>query len=98
MVVGAMVMRLHLPTSESLKEKRQVVKSLIARLAHQFGVSVAEVGELGVWQIAELGVACVSNQHTQVDRVLDAVVSYVEETRPDLEITDCARETFTVFG
>lgn len=98
MVVGAMVMRLHLPGSQSLKDKRQVVRSLIARLGNQFGVSVAEVGELGVWQIAELGVACVSNQHAQVDRVLDAIVGFVEETRPDVEIADCARETFTVFG
>ena len=46
MVVGAMLLRLHVPTSQSLKDKRQVVKSLTARLANQFGVAAAEVGEL----------------------------------------------------
>ena len=98
MFVGAMLVRLHLPSSESLKDKRQVVKSLSARLTNQFGVSVAEVGELNVWQVAELGIACVSNQRSHVERVLDAVVKYIEDTRPDLDITDCARDTISVFG
>lgn len=90
-------MRLHLPGSESLKDKRQVVKSLSARLTNQFGVAVAEVGGQGLWQVADLGVACVSNQASQVERILDAVVKFIEDTRPDLEISDCARETMTVF-
>src|SRR5579884_3488908 len=97
MVVGAMLIRLHLPASQSLKEKRQVVKSLTARLANQFGVSAAEVGELDVWQVAELGVGCVTNEVGHAERVLDAAVRYVEETRPDLEILDVARETVTLF-
>jgi len=97
MVIGALLLRLHLPTSASLKDKRQVVKSISARLTNQFGVAVAEVGEQGVWQVTELGIACVSNQAGHVERVLDAVVKYVEETRPDVEITDCGRELVTVF-
>lgn len=96
MVVGTLLLRLHLPNSSSLKDKRQVVKSLSARLTNQFGVSVGEVGEQGLWQVAELGVAYVTNQVSHAERILDAVVSYVEETRPDLEVTDCARETLTV--
>jgi uncharacterized protein YlxP (DUF503 family) len=97
MIVGAMLVRLHLPASESLKDKRQVVKSLIARLGNQFGVAVAEIGELNTWQIAELGVSCVSNQAGQVDRVLDSVLKYIEETRPDVEILAADRESLRVF-
>lgn len=97
MVVGTLLLRLHLPNSESLKDKRQVVKSLSARLSNQFGVAVAEVGEQEVWQIAEIGVAAVSNQVSHAERVLDTVVRYVEDTRPDLEITDHGREILTVF-
>ncbi|HVC32487.1 MAG TPA: DUF503 domain-containing protein [Chloroflexota bacterium] len=97
MVVGMLLVRLLLPNSESLKDKRQVVKSLRARLTNQFGVSVAEVGEQDVRQIAEIGIALVSNEVSHVERVLDNVVKYVEETRPDLEITDCARDVQTFF-
>lgn len=85
-------MRLHLPASDSLKDKRQVVKSLAARLANQFGVSVAEVGELTSWQVAELGVSFVSNQAHHAEKVLDKVVTFVEETRPDVEVVGVSRE------
>ncbi|MGH2461304.1 MAG: DUF503 domain-containing protein [Chloroflexota bacterium] len=97
MVVATLLLRLHLSGSESLKDKRQVVKSLSARLSRQFGVSVAEIGELEVRQVAELGIAMVSNQVSHAERVLDSAIRFVEETRPDVEITDIGRETLTVF-
>jgi uncharacterized protein YlxP (DUF503 family) len=96
MIVGTLILRLHLPASESLKDKRQVVKSLTKRFANEFGVAAAEVGELNVWQIAELGMASVANERAQVERVLDSVVRYIEDTRPDLEILDTYREIMTI--
>jgi uncharacterized protein YlxP (DUF503 family) len=98
MVVGSLLIRLHLPASDSLKDKRQVVKSLQARLTNEFGVAVAEVGELASWQVAELGVAFVSNQASHAERVLDKVVRYVEETRPDVDVIDVARDVDMPFG
>ena len=92
MFVGALLVQLHLPTSDSLKDKRQVVKSLIARLSAQFGVSVAEVGQLDARQSAELGVAKVSNEAHHVEGVLEALVRFIEETRPDVEVMSVARE------
>lgn len=97
MIVGVLLLRLFIPNSESLKDKRQVVKSLGARLTNRFGVSVAEVGEQDAWRTAELGIACVSNQVGHAERVLDTVVSYVEETRPDLEVIACSRDTLSPF-
>lgn len=97
MYVATMLLRLHLPTSQSLKDKRQVVKSITARLANEFGVAVAEVGELHVWQVAEIGVACVSNAAQHAEQVLDAALRYVEETRPDLEILDVGRDAASFF-
>ena len=87
-----MLVQLHLPTSDSLKDKRQVVKSLIARLSAQFGVSVAEVGQLEARQNAEIGVAHVSNEAHHAERVLEAVVRFIEETRPDVDVIAVARE------
>jgi len=96
-VVGSKLIRLHLPASQSLKDKRQVVKSLTARLANQFAVSAAEVGELNSWHVAELGVAYVSNQASHAEKVLESALRYVEETRPDVEVLDVARDTMSPF-
>lgn len=97
MVVGVLLLRLEIPNSGSLKDKRAVIKSLQARLGQQFGVSVAEVGEQAAWRAAELGVALATNQVSFAEQMLDAVIRYVEETRPDVEIQGADREVSTFF-
>jgi len=57
MVVGISQITLHLPGCHSLKDKRQVIKSLVTRIRHQFEVAIAEVEEQDRWQIAKLGVS-----------------------------------------
>ena len=57
MIVGTLRVRLLLREARTLKDKRQVVKSIKDRLRNHFNVSVAEVDELDNRQIAVLGVA-----------------------------------------
>ena len=92
MIVGVARLRLRLPENQSLKGKRGVVKSLCARIQGQFGVAVAEVAENDLWQITEIGVACISNDRGHADAVLDRVYRYVESTRLDLELLDFETE------
>lgn len=96
MIVGILRLRLRLPENASLKGKRGVVKSLCARIQGEFRVAAAEVGEHDLWQIAEIGVACVSNQRGRADAVLDRVVRYVESTRLDLELLEVETELLHV--
>ena len=70
MKVGVSQITLHLPGCHSLKEKRQVIKSVMARVRQQFEVAIAEVDEQDRWQIARLGVSCVSNSSQHVDEML----------------------------
>jgi uncharacterized protein len=88
MIVGAAAVRLHLPASHSLKDKRQVVKSVLARLRGHFEVAAAEVDDQDVWQVATLGISCVSNDNAHAHDLLDNAIRYIEESRPDVEITD----------
>ena len=88
MIVGACQLRLHLPQSQSLKDKRQIVKSVLARLRGSFDLAAAEVGDQEVWQLATLGLACAGNEATHVEEVLQHAVRYVEESRPDCAVTD----------
>lgn len=78
---------LHLPGCHSLKDKRQVVKSIMARVHQRFEVAIAEVDEQDRWQIAQLGVSCVSNSSQHVDEILGRVRRYIEETRPDVIVS-----------
>lgn len=78
MKVGVVLVRLHLPLPCSLKEKRAIIKGLIARVKREFNVSIAEVGALDDRRRAELGVALVSNDGKLNNRVLAKVVELIE--------------------
>lgn len=95
MVIGCLTLTLHLPLSRSLKAKRQVVRSLVARMRRTFNVAVAEVDSLDSWQLAVIGVTCVSNDRRLADRTLQQVASWVADdagggeailTRQDIEV------------
>ncbi len=88
MVIGACSLELHIPGNGSLKGKRQVVKSLLARLRKEFNVSVAEVGAHDVWQSAVIGVVCVSNDRDYVHGLLTRVAHWVEDSRLDCDLVD----------
>ncbi len=94
MFVGACRITLHIPASQSLKDKRQVVRSLVARLRNQFNVAAAEVDEHDLRQLAVLGLSCVSNDHQHAEEILDNAARYIESTRPDVEITDVHVDVF----
>ncbi|MGI8773129.1 MAG: DUF503 domain-containing protein [Acidobacteriaceae bacterium] len=61
MPVAALTLELSIPHSRSLKDRRQVVRSLKDKLRQGFNVSVAELDEAVTWQSATIGVAAVSN-------------------------------------
>ena len=82
MIVGVCTVELYLPNGHSLKEKRQVLSSLKERLRNKFNVSVAEVGDQDLWQKAILGIACVANEGTHVNQVLDQVLNVIRSIPP----------------
>jgi uncharacterized protein YlxP (DUF503 family) len=88
MKVGVSRITLHLPGCHSLKDKRQVLQSIMARTRQKFDVAIAEVDEQDVWQIAKLGVSCVSNSGQHIDQILGNVQRFIEETRPDIIVTN----------
>ena len=78
MVVGTLSVTLQVTTSTSLKEKRQVIRSLTARLRQTFNVAVAEVGDQDLWQSAIIGVACVSENARHADEMCQKVLNFVD--------------------
>jgi uncharacterized protein YlxP (DUF503 family) len=88
MNVGVCKLKIHIPGSQSLKDKRSIVKSLTSRLQKQFNVSTAEVDDHELWQIATIGIACISNHNYRVEEVIDNVISTIERDYPTVEIIE----------
>ena len=88
MNTGICKVRLHLPGSQSLKSKRRDLKSIISRLKSQFNVSVAEVDDYDLWQMATIGIACVSNHDQHIDEVLSKVMNFITRNYPEVEIVE----------
>jgi len=86
MNVGVCRIDLRLPENHSLKGKRQVIRSMTARLKNTYNVSVAELDNQGLWQLATLGIACVSNHRRHADEVLSNALRFVAQNYPDVEI------------
>ena len=92
MNVGVLRIVLHLPSSGSLKSKRQTVAGLLRQVRDQFDVAAAEVGDGNRWQIAELGIACVSNESRHADEVLARVLTFVESRARDAVVANVSTE------
>jgi uncharacterized protein YlxP (DUF503 family) len=95
MIVGTIKIKIHIQWSHSLKEKRMVVKSICARVQNRFKVSIAEVEEQDTHQLIVLGIACVTNDSTKADSIIDNIINYIESNTEgdiiniDREILSC---------
>ena len=87
MVVGICTVELVIPESNSLKDKRQVIRSLLDGVRRRFNVSAAEVDQLDIWRRATLGFAGVSNEQKFLDQVLSKVTRWIEQN-PRVNVVD----------
>ena len=92
MHIGVCRIMLHLPESASLKDKRQVSRSLSTRIRNSFNVAVAEVEDHELWQRLTLAVCCVSTDSAHANEMVSKVVNFIEETGRDLELLDYETE------
>ncbi len=88
MSLGVCRIELRLPENGSLKDKRKTLKSIISRVHGQFNVAIAEMDNQDLWQLATLGVACLSNDSKQANSILSNVVDYISRSRLDIEVLD----------
>ena len=85
MIVGLCTVELFISESRSLKDKRQVLHSLKDRLHGKFNLSIAEVDGQDLWQKAVLGMACIANEGSHVNRVLEQALNVIR-SMPTVEV------------
>ncbi len=88
MAVGLLTLELYLPMNDSLKGKRSILKPLIARIRHDYNVSVCEAEAQDVLTRAVIEVACVSTNGTLAHRHLQDVAHRVEQWHGDAQLID----------
>ncbi len=91
MLIGTAQITLYAPWVHSLKEKRMVVNSLLAKVQNQFHVSAAEIDCQDVHQTIGIGIACVAGTAALADSVIDHAVNFIESST-EAEITDVLKE------
>ena len=78
MFVGICQIDLIIHNSNSLKEKRQILKAIIERVKNRFNVSAAEVGDNDVWQRSQIGLSVVGNDSSHINSMLDKILNFIE--------------------
>lgn len=92
-IIGLCELEFYLPDALSLKDKRSIVKSLLARVRQQFNVSAAEVDMLDAPQSAKIAIVSVSNSNRHIQQVLQNVVKWIEAQYPQAMIVQENIET-----
>ena len=79
MIIATITFKLHAPWVHSLKEKRMIVKSILAKLQNRFHVSAAEIDEQDTHQIIVIGVAAIVPHNARADSLMESISRFVEE-------------------
>ncbi|WP_373897348.1 DUF503 domain-containing protein [Haloimpatiens sp. FM7315] len=78
MIVGTAKIYLYADWVHSLKEKRMIVKSLIARVHNKYNVAIAEIENQDYHKSVVLGIACVSNDTRHANSIIENVLGFIE--------------------
>lgn len=79
MVVGVGCITLRIHHCRSLKEKRRVVKAIVARIRNHFNASVAEVADNDIYQRAVIGVSLTGSDRRLINTKLDKLFNFAED-------------------
>ena len=78
--IGLLSLEIHIESAQSLKDKRQVVRSLKDRIRRRFNVSIAEVDHQSSWQLCTVAVVAVASNQAGVESLLGSVERMAADT------------------
>jgi hypothetical protein len=86
MIIGTCIVEFYIPCSRSLKDKRRVLKSTLAKIRNKFNVSVAEINSHELWSKAVIGIVCIDNDSRHANKVLSNIINMLENEPCGAEI------------
>lgn len=78
MLVGKLEVEVYIPWATSLKDKRQVLKSMVQKSKNRFNISIAELNNEDLWQRATIGVAIVGDNQEYLQRQLQLLINFFD--------------------
>lgn len=90
-MIGCCTVEIRIPMSNSLKDKRGVIKSMTERLRNQFNIAVAEIDKNDNLKLATIGLVTISNDSRYIDQLLSKVVKFIEDFR-EVQLVDYSIE------
>lgn len=78
MIVKTLILEIYINQANSLKDKRRIVKSIIARCRQKFNVSASELDKLDQHKKAVIGIVTITNNNAYADEVLDKCLHLIE--------------------
>ncbi len=85
--IAVLYLVLRIPSAQSLKDKRMVLRSIKDRIRKRFNVSLSELDEKDKWQLATLGIVMIGDDNRHIDACLQSITELVASC-PDVEISD----------
>jgi len=92
MHIGVLIVKLQFPQCQSLKSKRRILKSLLDRLRVRFKVSVCELDQQDVWQLATIGMALINSDKQHVQKVLSKMLDFIQQNANEFHLLDHQQE------
>jgi hypothetical protein len=96
MKVGVARVTLYLAESDSLKEKRGIVKPIVERTRRHFHVSIAEIEDLDDLRVATIGFSVVSNNSAHIDEMLQTILAFIERESDETRLGEIETEIIEV--
>lgn len=90
-VVGTLSVNLYCKNARSLKDKRQIIKSVIAKLKNNYNISIKEIDNEDKWQLSSLGLAVVDKNEFMVHNTIENIIKFLH-TSEKLEVLDYYKE------
>lgn len=81
MVIGILELEIKLFSSDSLKNKRRIIKSLIDGIRNNFNVSVSEIRHQDLWQRAGLGIVLLTTEGKFAQSILSKIVDFIKKDK-----------------
>lgn len=78
MIIGVCSIKIRIFEASSLKEKRQVIKSLMGRLKSRFNISIAEIGLNDTWKTSQIAFTLVTNNSKHANEIISKVIYFIE--------------------
>lgn len=84
--------KIDIPFSQNLKDKRSILTSITSRISKKYNVSIAEIDFNDVWKSAKLGMAIVAQNGRIFDSMIDNIIEFIESSYPEIRVTIILKE------